>query len=396
MSTIDVADHKGVRHPMQSFNLPYSFRIDQLRWFAATLVFLFHFSLEYRGAGGGGFSTPWMGLVTEGHTGVALFFTLSGFLFMRIAQHQHQQQRQILYRPFLRNRVLRIAPLYLIIFLLAISIGRDKFQPQDMLYLFSANLGNSPTSLSVVTGAAWCIPVELTFYLLFPFLSRFALQSGMGYLLRLLALMLVFKIMVYSESERSSLMYFSTFVGRFDQFLIGMLSAMVLQRWAAPLRRWNGTLLLASVALVICDSALQARYAPFNVVPKSGFWICWSLLESTGWACFIVGWVGWQGHLPGWLERVLTHGGKVSFSFYLLHMGLIHLLVRKLGLPALTGVAVLDAALMLAVVYGLCWGLATLSYHTIEEPFLRMRGAYGARFATPEAERASRDASPVA
>ena len=37
---------------MRSLNLPYNPRIDQLRWLAVTLVFLFHFYLEYRGLGG--------------------------------------------------------------------------------------------------------------------------------------------------------------------------------------------------------------------------------------------------------------------------------------------------------------------------------------------------------
>ena len=364
---------------MKSLNLPYNPRIDQLRWFAATLVFLFHFYLEYRGAGGGGLDSAWLGLVTEGHTGVALFFTLSGFLFMRIAQYQEG----IAYRPFLRNRLLRIAPMFLIIFFVAISIGRDKFQPQDILYLLSSNLGNSPTSLSVVTGAAWCIPLEFQFYMIFPFLSRFALAQGMGYVLRLLVIMLVLKLMVYSESEHSTLLYFSTFVGRFDQFLIGMLAAMLYRRHESWVQRYSGMLLPLAALLVLGNSALQAHYAPFNATPKSAFWIGWSMLESAGWACFILCWVGWQGRLPAWLERTLNHGGKVSFSFYLLHAGVIHMLARKVGLLAPTGVVWLDALLMLAAVYGLTWGMATLSYATIEEPFLRLRGAYG----TTEAEK---------
>jgi peptidoglycan/LPS O-acetylase OafA/YrhL len=32
---------------MQSLNLQYNPRIDQLRWLAATIVFLFHFHLEW-------------------------------------------------------------------------------------------------------------------------------------------------------------------------------------------------------------------------------------------------------------------------------------------------------------------------------------------------------------
>jgi len=358
---------------MRSVNLLYNPRIDQLRWFAATLVFLFHYALEWRSVGGVMVGSPWLGLVTEGHTGVALFFTLSGFLFMRIAQHQ----QQIHYAAFLRNRVLRIAPLYLTIFLLATSLARDTFQPQDVLYLLSANLGHAPTSQSVITGGAWCIPLEFMFYLLLPFLSRFAMEQGKSYLWRLLAMMLVFKLMLYSESEHASLMYFSTFVGRFDQFLIGMQAAMLYQQHQAWLERWAGRLLLPMLVLVVCNSALQAQVAPFNVVPKKAFWITWSMQESAVWAGLIVLWVSWCGSLPAWLERGLTHGGKVSFSFYLLHMGVINMLARKFGLPAWTGVLVLDAVLALLLVYGAVWGVATLSYHTIEEPFLRLRGAYG-------------------
>lgn len=358
---------------MKSLNLPYSPRIDQLRWFAATLVLLFHFSIKWRALGGAGLDTPWAGLINEGHTGVALFFTLSGFLFMRIAQFQHE----IDYRRFVRNRLLRIVPLYLTVFLLALSLQRDTFQPQDILYLVTANLGNAPTSQNLVTGAAWCIPLEFMFYLAFPWLSRFALERGPRYLLQALALMLLFKLMLYQESAQSTKMYFSTFVGRFDQFLMGMLAAMLYQHHRELLHRCAGWLVLPTLALAVCASALQAQVAPFNGTPKALFWSYWSLLESLVWSTVIVAWVSWQGRLPAWLDRALVHGGKISFSFYLLHMGVVQMLAQTFGLPHWTGMGWLDAALALLVVYGLVWAVATLSYHTIEAPFLRLRSAYG-------------------
>lgn len=358
---------------MKSVNLPYIERIDQLRCFAAALVFLFHFSLQWRAAGGGGPDTPWAGLVTEGHTGVALFFTLSGFLFMRIAQFQ----RQLAYRSFLRNRVLRIAPLYLTVFVIALSLNRDTFQPQDVLYLLSANLGQSPSSRNVVTGAIWCIPLECLFYLVFPWLSRFALERGMRYLLQVLSLMLFFKLMVYGESTNSSLMYFSTAVGRFDQFAMGMLAAMAYQRWQPWLERHAGRLLLPAWVLVVCASALQARVAPFGVLHKAPFWIGWSMLESLAWAGVIVTWVAWRGNLPQWLERTLAQGGKISYSFYLLHMGVMQPLFHRLDMIHWSGIVWLDVALALTLVYALTCVVATLSYHTIELPFLRLRGNYG-------------------
>lgn len=358
---------------MKSLNLPYIERVDQLRCVAATLVFLFHFSHQWRALGGGGLDTPWAGLVNEGHTGVALFFTLSGFLFMRIAQFQ----RQISYRPFVRNRLLRIAPLYLTLFVVALSLNRDTFQPQDILYLLSANLGDSPSSRSVVTGALWCIPLEFMFYLVFPWLSRFALERGARYLLQVLALMVFFKLMAYGASANSSLMYFSTAVGRFDQFVIGMLSAMAFLRWQPALQRRAGLLLAPALLLAVCASALQAHVAPFGAAPKSHFWIGWSMLESLVWAGVIVTWVAWRGALPRWFGRALTHGGKISYSFYLLHMGVVQILAQRVGMVQWTGSGWLDAALALTLVYALVWGLATLSYHTIELPFLALRGSYG-------------------
>ena len=360
---------------MQSLNLQYNPRIDQLRWLAATIVFLFHFQLEYRGLGGPGLTTPWAALITEGHTGVGLFFTLSGFLFMQIALHQ----KTIVYGDFLRNRVLRIVPLFLTIFLVATSIGRDNFQPQDIFYLFATNLGHAPTSGSPVTGAAWTISLEFLFYMVFPFLARFAMERGPRYLLSLLVLMAFFKLSAYTVNANSTLMYFCTFVGRFDQFLIGMLAAMLYQQQRSfRLPPALGALvLLGAVVLVVCEMAVLHRYAPFGATPKSAFWIFWSMFESAGWAAFIVAWLAFGPRLPGLVDRVLCHGGKISFSFYLLHMALLHLLAVQVGRVSPTGNGWVDAFIMIAVTYGATWLLATLSYNTIEEPFLRMRRHYG-------------------
>ncbi|CAN7219560.1 acyltransferase family protein [Massilia sp. LjRoot122] len=379
---------------MHSLNIQYNPRIDQLRWLAATLVFLFHFHLEYAGNGGVRLSGPWTALVTEGHTGVGLFFTLSGFLFMQIALHQHGAGRDIVYRDFLRNRVLRIVPLYLVIFLVATSIGRDKFAPQDLLYLFASNLGLAPTSGTVITGAAWTISLEFMFYLVFPFLARFTLERGLAYLGGWLVLMAFFKVAAYTVNENSTLMYFSTWVGRFDQFLIGMAAALLYKRWQGQLARIAPLLLVAAVAFVMWDTALMHRLAPFGVTPKSSFWIWWSMLESAGWAAVILAWVAFQPRLPGLVERALSQGGKISFSFYLLHMGLLHVFAARIGLVAPTGTPWLDAAIMVSVTYGATWALSTLSYHIVEEPFLRMRRNYGTRGKTPPLAAVAADGPP--
>lgn len=358
---------------MKSLNIAYNPRIDQLRWLAASLVFVFHFYLEARGQGLPELQSHWAGLVTEGHTGVGLFFTLSGFLFMQIAL----VQKEIAYGAFMRNRCLRILPLFLTVFVVALSIGRDKFVPQDVLYVLTTNLGLAPTSYTPITGAAWTISVEFTFYMVFPFLARFTMEQGARYLWKLLVLMVFFKLAAYTVNEKSTLMYFSTLVGRFDQFLIGMLAALLFARHGDSLRRHSGWLMPAALVLVLCNAWLQSRYGKFIAENHNPFWIWWSLQEAFGWSGFILAWVAFERRLPAVVEKVLTHGGKISFSFYLLHMAMLHLLVQTFHLPVFTGIYKLDVALALLIAYGLTWGLSSLSYSTIEEPFLRLRRRYG-------------------
>jgi peptidoglycan/LPS O-acetylase OafA/YrhL len=199
----------------------------------------------------------------------------------------------------------------------------------------------------------------------------------MAYLGQLLMIMVFFKVAAYTVNDNSTLMYFSTFVGRFDQFLVGMAAAMVLQPHRAKMQRHAPWLLVLAAFVVAGSTGWMHSVAPFGGAPKSFFWIWWSLLESVGWALFIVAWVSFRPKLPGAMERALCQGGRVSFSFYLLHMGVLHVLATKAGLVHQTGVAWLDAVLMFAVAYGITWALATISYSAIEEPFLRMRRRYG-------------------
>jgi peptidoglycan/LPS O-acetylase OafA/YrhL len=359
---------------MKSLNIPYNPRIDQLRWLAAAVVFFYHFEQEIRILGGPGLAGSWWGIITQGHTGVGLFFTLSGFLFMQIALHQGT----IIYKDFVRNRFLRIFPLFFTIFLLATSIGRDTFQPQDILYLLTTNLGLAPTSGTLVTGAAWTISLEFMFYLIFPFLARFTMEKGARYLLGLLGLMVFFKLAAYTVNAKPALMYFSTWVGRFDQFLIGMLAALLYREHRDALHRWSPMLLPICAAIVVASSALLAHVAPFHPESKSQFWIFWSMIEASAWTCLILAWVSFDRQLPAWLDKVLCHGGKISFSFYLLHMGVLHLLGQRFGLPVLSGNPMLDVAVLLALTYAITWAVATLCYNLIEEPFLNMRRRYGA------------------
>ena len=347
--------------------------LDHLRLLAALLVFAFHVFHFYFGQWQPAPYAAALGLITEGHTGVALFFVLSGFLFMTIGL----QGGEIRYGAFIRNRFLRIFPLFLFFFFIAISVGRDDFRAADVLYVFFSNLGQAPTSGSFITGAAWTISVEFTFYLVFPFLARFVRAEGAGYLLRLIALMALVKLAAYGVTERSTHMFYSTLVGRFDQFLWGMLAALCWQRYASVLQRHGRWLLVLALALLWLASTVQARYASyFSPEPRQAFWVFWGTAEALVWAGVVLAYLGagiaWPRPLARWLER----GGAWSYSLYLWHGLVLFVLHRAVGgwmpLSSVAANAVLHFALVLPLSLAVAW----LSFITIEQPFLRLRGRY--------------------
>jgi len=208
---------------VHSSNIRYIPRLDHLRGIAALIVFIYHLYHHFFHHWKPNPDAWFLGLMVEGHTGVGLFFVLSGFILMLIRMNTNR----IDYRDFMRNRFLRIFPLFLVVFFVAISIGRDQFRPADLFYLLFSNLGQAPTSNSFITGAAWTISVEFTFYAAFPFIAYAALNKGISYLPRLILILLLFKCGAWFISEHPKHMYYSTLLGRMDQFLIGMLAAML-------------------------------------------------------------------------------------------------------------------------------------------------------------------------
>ena len=358
---------------MKSQNLAHIPALDHLRLLAALLVLVFHTFHQYFGHWQPAPYAAALGLVTEGHTGVALFFVLSGFLFMTIAL----QSEGIAYGAFMRNRFLRIFPLFLFFFFIAISVVRDKFSATDVLYVFFSNIGKPPTSEHFITGAAWTISVEFTFYLVFPFLARFVRAEGAVYLLRLIVLMALVKLAAWGVAERATLMFYSTLVGRFDQFLWGMLAALCWQRYASVLQRHGRWLLVLALALLWLATTVQARYASyFSPEPRQAFWVFWGTAEALAWAGVVLAYLGagiaWPKPLARWLER----GGAWSYSLYLWHGLVLFVLHRAVGgwmpLSSVAANAVLHFALVLPLSLAVAW----LSFITIEQPFLRLRGRY--------------------
>src|SRR5690606_5710776 len=343
---------------LASANLPWNPRLAHLRFIAALLVLAFHTYHSFFGNWQAKPGATGFGWLVEGHTGVSLFFVLSGYLFMSIAL---RSQGELNYASFLRNRFLRVFPLFLVVFIVALSIARDVFQPQDALYAFFSNLGKAPTSNQFMTGPAWTISVEFTFYLIFPFLARFAVQQGPGYLIRLVFLLLLFKTGAFLVSERPTHMMYSTLLGRLDQFLIGMLAAQLASQW--KLRPLHGLWTLAAGFVMWGLLEVQARWASYFLPEQVQLaWLAWPTIEAVGWAAVILAYAHWRGALWAWLGKWLERGGEISFSLYLWHALIIYLFIELLGKPDWFGHWQLDALAVGGLILALTWAVSAISY----------------------------------
>ncbi|WP_293932392.1 acyltransferase [Iodobacter sp.] len=352
--------------PPHSSNIAFNPKLEHIRALAALLVFFFHAFQYFHGNWKSYPDWPMLALLTEGHMGVGLFFTLSGYLFMKIACAGN-----IDYRRFIFNRFLRIFPLFLLVFFLAISLGRDRFQPQDLIYLFISNIGKPATSDYFVTGAAWTISIEFTFYLIFPFLALFIRQQGLIYIARLLLILLLLKLCVLNLAEHPAHVMQSTLIGRLDQFLIGMGLATLSP---SPYFKKIYPLIMAIFA-IMAISIIRSKYTMlFDSASRSILLAFWYSIEALTWGLLIYSYANTQWRLPLFIEKSLAFIGQRSYSLYLLHAIILYLLNTYLPNSIELPLAILFAKIILAL--ALSCLLADLSWRSIELPFLNLRQHY--------------------
>jgi peptidoglycan/LPS O-acetylase OafA/YrhL len=360
---------------MQTTQHAYLTRLDHLRFFAAALVVLFHYFHTHLGDLRSG--NPLVSLIDEGHTGIALFMVISGFIFTVIAGSQ-----QIHYGGFIKNRLLRIYPLFIFAVFLQLFISTYN---DERNYGFLQLLGwlmpfrSETVPLSPYFVQLWTIWVEFQFYLIFPFLLAFSRRQGTRYLWAWLGLLILVRALVFAASGSVRFVAYETIFGRLDQFIIGMLLAhQWLKRGPAPgiSPLW---LLLAGIAVLLGLHAFSLKVGFSELA--SPFWIVWPGLEAALWAAFV--WAYLLARWPGPLalrqpiDRALAALGTISFSTYVFHNLVIAAYNARLP-PLTTGlglgfdVVATGALLILPAVLV----ISVITHHLIERPFLAMRVNY--------------------
>jgi len=359
--------------------------LDGLRGLAMLLVFLVHADrafLALRGA-----ESPWTLWFMNGvgHSGVELFFVLSGYLIYRLHSGESRP-----FLPFLRRRLERIYPVFLVVFgaYLLLSWARPEASkiPQGAhgVFYIAANLLLLPGVFDFhpMITVAWSLSYELFFYLTVPWSARGMRNWRPGARCAAIAgFAVVYTIYSVVDRHRYWQVGWLAFPPaahmRVVLFTAGMLvfELSKLSRPGGFRVKWAGwavvpVLVAAAPALYGMEehprrmAAWLPGFAAFPDVYRA--WLLALCLPGVLYCALHTG-NGFQRFFSKSLPRLL---GNVSYSFYLIH-GLSILAVRELVRvvvgPAAAGVGLYWMAVVLSAVAS---GLAALTlFALVEKPF---------------------------
>lgn len=337
---------------MQSSSGKYFPGLDHVRALAAFLVVTWHFAHGWSGEPVSFNAAPELGLIDEGHAGVALFMTLSGYLFAKLIAG-----RAIDYPAFLWNRAIRLLPLLLVVLLIA---GLLHHRGAELAYLASLPQGLVYPTLP---NGGWSITAELHFYLILPLLLWASARWGLAPI-ALIAVALAIRVAIFASGESVQDAAYWTIVGRFDQFALGI---FFYHRGAT-----GRFAVVAAVGIVAFYAAFDAAGGFYAGADR--LWIVIPTIEGLAFGALI----SWYDANPIRSPRMwlVEKAGQYSYSIYLLHCFVVFdaaLLIDRHVMRLDSLYVALPWALLFFLVMT---GIGHLSYKLIEEPPLRFRKSY--------------------
>ena len=278
--------------------------LDHVRALAAFMVFTWHFTR------GNIFSGVWesvpvpvypLSIFTQGHTGVALFMTLSGYLFAKLLDN-----KRIRYFPFLWTRFVRLAPLLILVILI---VGYQTY----------SNGGNTARYIEAIKyglikptfpNGGWSITAELHFYILLP-LILFLDKRYKTALCIALVVSVAAKFILYQELDQIRTLSYSTIVGRIDQFIIGIAAFKYRHHVSG-----RHILVLVALAAFLAFYSLFDATGGFNRA-QSSIWVYLPFIEGAAYGLLISWYDNSFQHSKGRFSLFIAHIGKCSYSIYL-------------------------------------------------------------------------------
>nr|AEQ20362.1 putative acyltransferase [uncultured bacterium CSL1] len=368
--------------------------LDHLRALAALMVLCWHFT---HGLGRPGtvpveYVTRWslLSLFEEGHTGVALFFTISGFIITYLCYG-----KTVNYPGFLKNRVIRLLPLIMIFFAFAHVVGISGWQDTLGFMLLTGEKG--------VFGM-WTLGIEFQCYLFFP-LFLASIHQRFGHrphkylpLLGLIALGIVFVLLGHVRTGNYNEISNGSVFGRISQFTCGAIACLLfldLRTLPADERTlFEWTALAVGLFMLVEYIHYFNELGSFSKVGGGNpLWLWHPIIEGVCYGLILLGWISLVERYAFMRWSWLAYAGEISYSTYMVHMAMVplaHHLVAMTGIPVGSDVFLYYGTACLLVMYPLTLVISALMYELLEKPFLALRSPYIIRDAASPAPAADK------
>jgi peptidoglycan/LPS O-acetylase OafA/YrhL len=358
--------------------LLYLPQLDGLRAVAIGLVLLAHFPPP---ASYDMTAKIWLMMqsLRPAYIGVDIFFVLSGFLITRILLQEKRSFGRINIRAFYIRRALRIFPIFYMTLFFCTIYFRLTAQDVIVFAAYAANLSLLPVATPL--DHTWSLAVEEQFYLVWPLLLHFLpLRYGdfvTKYAMPGLALLAAATIAIGDPGAQGAAFINELPVTRMLSLAFGAnLAVRQLDGREIPQRI---SLALGALGILILGGTLAGRTMGI-IVYEASYWV----FATLGFAVLSFGIVSCcvfagDGPAPaGFMVRVLCAAsvryiGRISYGLYLYHYPILYMYGLHDKQIAATGSngKLLLAALFTTVVF------ASLSYHFVESPILRLKSRVG-------------------
>ncbi len=384
--------------------------LDSLRFFAALAVFFTHVELIKKFTG---YGTHWIVpderitkftalqsvlskevgwlsplIAYSSALGVVFFFVLSGFLITYLLLKEKASSGEIQVVPFYFRRILRIWPLYYLIFMLGFLIlphfaffdvpEQDKyfgpnFWGNFILYaLFMPNLAFSIYTKAVPNiGQSWSIGVEEQFYLAWPWVVKKSVNLEKNLIRIILALIVIKTLLIFTSKiyPNEILSILKKFFGmsKIECMALGGLGAYYF---------YNNKEKLLALAYKPISQILSVTLLPVFIflTPRILEDILY-LIFAVLFLIIILNVVGNKNTFFKIQFKPFEYLGKISFGFYMYHVMCIvftiHLLERTIGLSK--DITTQQHLLLYGISFFLSVAVSSISYHIFEIRFIRWK-----------------------
>ena len=372
--------------------------VESLRGIAIALVVLFHVDLLSGGPSLAESAHPSLpgAFLHGGHTGVSLFFVLSGFLLAPPFLVAAGGGPPVRCGAYFARRALRILPLY--VTAVAIASVRCATRPADVLrgipYLFFLNaFPDATTRLVPYSDVWWSLATEAQFYLVLPVLPwlwRTRVRRWMSVALALAwvaAYVGTVTDWVGTGTVVGRITLFASMFGRGPLFVLGAGAACALPGLRTRVRTWTashpwaargGLADVAFAGVIVGLAVLLRAVAGMSYIGAELSWQWWHLIEGVLWTTALV-LVTATPLRSRWLfcNPLLSRLGLWSYSLYIVHPPLLWSILHHRGtLRPLIDAWQVPAVARPPIAVAACIVVAALSYQLIERPFLQRKAAW--------------------